>query len=140
MDRYDMGRVLVGSPPVECTITVSIDGVQIPAPKIGGITSKTEKVWSKNTGRTASARMQGTIIAVKRTYSLEWPPLTQYEQELIEGLVSDKTKPFRILGIRRPDGSIREMECYFGTPSFTEWDQIGGQWRCVNGKVDAIER
>ena len=121
-------------------IEMSIDGVIIPSPKIDGITRKAEKVWSKNTGRTASARMQGTIKAVKYTYSIEWPPLTQQDQELIETLVSDKTKPFRKLKVRRPDGSVWEMECYFGTPSFSEWSMLGGQWRCTNAKVDAIER
>lgn len=121
-------------------IEMQIDDVFVPAPKIGGMVRKPEKVWSKNTGRTASARMQGTVKAVKYTYSIEWPPLTQEQQELIEGLVSDITKPYRVLKIRRPDGSVWEMECYFGTPTFSEWEMIGGTWRCTNGKVDAIER
>lgn len=121
-------------------IEMAIDDVPVPAPKIGGMTRKLEKVWSKNTGRTASAKMQGTIIAAKYTYSIEWPPLTQDQQELIEGLVSDITKPYRILKIRRPDGSVWEKECYFGTPTFSEWERVGGTWRCTNAKVDAIER
>ena len=121
-------------------IEMQIDDVFVPAPKIGGMTRKLEKVWSKNTGRSASAKMQGTIKAVKYTYSIEWPPLTQDQQELIEGLVSDITKPFRTLRIRRPDGFVQELECYFGTPTFSEWEMIGGIWRCTNAKVDAIER
>jgi hypothetical protein len=121
-------------------IEMQIDDVFVPAPKIGGMIRKLEKVWSKNTGRTASAKMQGTIKAVKYTYSIEWPPLTQDQQELIEGLVSDITKPFRTLRIRRPDGFVQEFECYFGTPTFSEWEMIGGTWRCTNAKVDAIER
>ena len=121
-------------------IEMSIDGVIVRSPKIGGMDRKTEKIWSKNTGRTASAKMQGTIKAIKHTYSIEWPPLTQEEQELIESLISDITKPFRILKVRRPDGSTWEMECYFGTPSFKEWVLMGGRWYCNNAKVDAIER
>lgn len=121
-------------------IELSIDGVTVRSPKVGGITRKTEKIWSKNTGRTASAKMQGTIKAIKTTYSIAWPPLTQEEQELIESLVSDKSKPFHTLKVRRPSGDVWELECYFGTPSFTEWDMLGGMWRCLNGKVDAIER
>lgn len=121
-------------------IEMSIDDIPVPAPKVGGMTRKPEKVWSKNTGRTASARMQGTVKSIKYTYSIEWPPLTQHEQELIERLVSDISKPFRTLKIRRPDGSVWEMECYFGTPTFPEWELIGGKWRCTNAKVDAIER
>ena len=126
MDRY----------PIEMTI----DDVAIPAAKLSGMTKKSEKIWSKNTGRTASLKMQGTIKGIKRTYSLKWPPLTQEEQELIESLVSDASKPFHVLKVRRPDGSVWEMECYFGTPSYTEWAMIGGTWKCTDAAVDAIER
>ena len=121
-------------------IKLKIGGVQVRAPKIGGITRKPEKVWSKNTGRTATARMQGTILAVKKTLSFSWPPLTQEEQELIESLVSNPGVSFTTVEITRPNGSTETLECYFGTPSFEEWHQIGGQWMCKNGKVDAIER
>lgn len=121
-------------------IELKIGGVKVRAPKIGGITRKSEKVWSKNTGRTATARMQGTILAVKKTLSISWPALTQAEQELIESVVSDTNAAFTTLEITRPNGDTESFECYFGTPSFNEWDWIGGQWMCVNGKVDAIER
>ena len=121
-------------------IEMTIDDVVIPAAKISGMTKKSEKIWSKNTGRTASLKMQGTIKGIKRTYSLKWPPLTQEEQDLIESLVSNALMPFHILKVRRPDGSVWEMECYFGTPSYTEWNLIGGVWKCTDATVDAIER
>lgn len=121
-------------------IELKINGTKVSAPKIGGITRKSEKVWSKNTGRSASAKMQGTIIAIKKTLSISWPPLTQDEQELIESLISNTDLPFTTLAVTKPDGSTESIECYFGTPSFDEWDFIGGKWRCTNGKVDAIER
>ena len=121
-------------------IAMSINGVVVKSPKVGGMNRKAEKVWSENTGRTASGKMQGTIKAIKYTYSIEWPPLTQDEQELIESLVSDKSTPFSELQIKRPDGSVWKTECYFGTPSFTEWELLGGRWYCTNAKVDAIER
>lgn len=121
-------------------IEMSINDTRVKSPKVGGITRKAEKIWSSNTGRSASGKMQGTINAIKITYSIEWPPLTPYEQELIESLVSNKFAPFSVLTVRRPDGSIWEMECYFGTPSFGEWDWIDGRWMCTGAKVDAIER
>lgn len=121
-------------------IELKINGTKVKAPKIGGISRKTEKVWSANTGRTATGTMVGTILTIKKTLSISWPPLTQEEQELIESLVSNVEMPFTTLEITRPDGTEERIECYFGTPSFEEWDLIGGQWRCENGKVDAIER
>lgn len=121
-------------------IKLKINGTEVRAPKVGGISRKSEKIWSKNTGRTATARMQGTIIAIKKTLSISWPALTQAEQELIESQISNVNQPFSTIEITRPNGVIESIECYFGTPSFEEWKLIGGQWRCENGKVDAIER
>lgn len=121
-------------------IELKINGIKVKAPKIGGITRKPEKVWSSNTGRTASTRMVGTIRGIKRTLSISWPPLTQAEREQIEDLVSDISAPFVSVEYTQPDGSTVKVECYFGTPSFKEWDYIGGQWMCTDGKVDAIER
>lgn len=121
-------------------IELEIDGVRVKSPKIGGITRKVEKIWSSNTGRTASGKMQGTINAIKTTYSIEWPPLTQREQERLESVISNHEKPFVPLRIRRPNGMVQEFECYFGTPSFGEWDWINNQWMCTGAKVDAIER
>ena len=121
-------------------IQMEINGIRVRSPKINGITRKHEKIWSKNTGRTASGRMQGTIIAIKTTYSFEWNALTQEDQERLEMLISDKTTPFATVRLRRPNGDIHEFECYFGTPTFTEWTRVNGEWRCESAKVDAIER
>ena len=121
-------------------ITLKINGVQVKAPKVGGITRKSEKVWSSNTGRTASTKMVGTIKGIKKTLSISWPPLTKEERDLIEEQVSNAARPFVPVEITEPDGTVQTFECYFGTPSFKEWDLIGNQLRCTDGKVDAIER
>lgn len=121
-------------------ILLEINGVLVKSPKIGGITRKPEKVWSANTKRAASTLMVGTIKSIKYTYSIEWPPLTMAEQELIESLVSNKDIPFAPMRVTRPNGEIWEKTFYFGTPSFTEWEWIDGQWKSTNNKVDAIER
>lgn len=121
-------------------IRMEINGVQMPTPKVAGIGTKYEKIWSKNTGRTASTRMIGTILSIKQTWSLAWNPLTQEQRDLLLQYCSNADLPFVELTLTEPDGSTRRMECYFGTPSFDEWDLYGGVWCCCNGKVDAIER
>lgn len=121
-------------------VELEIGGVRVRSPKIGGITEKPERIWSKNTGRTGTQKMRGTVLDVKCTYAIEWPALTKPEKDLIKKLVSDKSKPFTTIRVREPDGSVWEMECYFGTPSFPEWEWLNGQWMCVGAKVDAIER
>lgn len=121
-------------------IELKIDGTAVKPPLVKGMSRKPEPVWSSNTGRTGTAKMQGTIIAIKTTLSVSWPPLTYEEEELIESLISNKAKPFHTLAWKTPSGAQKEMECYFGTPSFDDWDWINGEWMCVNAKVDAIER
>ena len=121
-------------------IELVINGTEVKLPKVGGITYKAEKVWSSNTGRTASGKMVGTIKCIKRTLSITWGALTQAEKELIESLISDTNTPFAKISMTLPDGSDMTMECYFGTPTFEGYDAIGGVWRYKSGKVDAIER
>lgn len=121
-------------------IEFAIDGVVVRSPKIGGMSRKPEAVWSKNTGRTGTAKMQGTIIAIKQTLSLSWAPMPAEEAERLEKLISNKSKPFHTIKWTTPTGSTKEMACYFGTPTFEEYDLMGGIWCCKNIKVDAIER
>lgn len=121
-------------------IELIINGTEVKAPKVGGITYKAEKVWSSNTGRTASGKMVGTIKCIKRTFSIKWSALTNEEKERIERAVSNASVPFAKMSITQPDGSSETVECYFGTPTFEGYDMIGGQWRYTSGTVDAIER
>ena len=59
------------------TVTnLTINGVEMPNPAMEGVTISTEKIWSANTGRSASGKMVGTIIATKTTISIKWPALT----------------------------------------------------------------
>ena len=121
-------------------LKLKINGVQVKAPKVGGFSYKPEKVWSNNTGRTASCKMVGTIKAIKKTVSITWPALTEAEKDLIEAQISNVNLPFTTLEMTMPDGSTMNMECYFGTPTFDGFNLIGGQWRYETAKVDGIER
>ena len=46
---------------------LSVDGIALPSPKRDGVIISDERVWSANTGRTASGKMAGNTIAVKST-------------------------------------------------------------------------
>lgn len=121
-------------------LKMKLDGVEVPTPKIVGIDRKLEKIWSNNTGRSASQKMNGTIKAIIPTKSISWPPLTKAERDLLETYISNKGKPFVWMELTQPDGTVEKTEVYFGTPSCKEWNQIGGVWRCEDYKVDAIGR
>ena len=123
------------------TVTdLKIDGVAMPAPKVKGMKIKPEKIWSKNTGRTAATTMVGTILEIKTTVDIEWPPLTVEQVATIEAAVSNKGKPFVPMEFTDQTGQTRTLNVYFGTPSYTAFDWIGGQWKATDVAVSAIEQ
>lgn len=120
--------------------TLTIDGVAMPAPKVGGMKIKPEKIWSANTKRTADTTMVGTILSIKTTVDLAWPPLTVEQVKAIESVVSNAEKPFVRMSFTDQTGQVHEMEVYFGTPAYSTFDWINGQWMVTDAAVSGIER
>ncbi len=124
-------------------ITVSdlyINGTRMPAPKHQGVTISTEKVWSADTGRTASGKMVGTLIATKTKVKLEWPPLTMAEVALIEAAVSNANSPFVPMRYTDMTGQTVTKTVYFGTPTYTMYSWAAGIQYVTDVSVDAIEQ
>ncbi|MBQ3090008.1 MAG: hypothetical protein IJD21_05535 [Oscillospiraceae bacterium] len=123
------------------TITdLTINGLAMPAPGLEGVTIATEKVWSANTGRTASGKMVGDIIAAKTTIKLKWPLLTLEEALLIEQAVSDPDHPFVSVSYLDMGGRRVEKTVYFGTPSYTLYSWADGLQLVKDVTVDGIEQ
>lgn len=119
---------------------LTINGVVMPAPKVDGMKIQPEKVWSQNTGRTGDATAVGTIIAIKTTVEISWPPLTVEQVATIESVVSNESLPFMPMSFTDQTGVTREMEVYFGTPSYTAFDWVDGQWKVMDASVSGIQR
>lgn len=124
-------------------ITVSelyINGVQMPTPALEGMTITSEKIWSANTGRSTSGKMLGTVVAVKTTISITWPPLTFAQAALIEAAVSDKDHPFVPVKYTDMAGNTVTKTMYFGTPSYTVYSHAANLQMIKDLTVDGIER
>ena len=119
---------------------LTLNNVAMPAPKIGGLKIKPEKIWSANTKRTADTTMVGTILAIKTTVDIAWPPLTVEQVETIEKAVSDKDLPFVTMTFTDQTGKLHKMNVYFGTPSYTAFEWIKGQWMLTDVSVSAVEQ
>lgn len=126
--------------PLLIVTALTIDGVVMPAPKIGGLKFKPEKVWSQNTQRTADTTMVGTILAIKNTVDISWPPLTAEQVATIEAVVSNKGKPFVPMTYTDQQGRTKTINVYFGTPSYTGFERINGQWMVTDASVSGIEQ
>lgn len=118
---------------------LSIDGVALPSPKKDGVTVTEEKVWSSNTGRSASAKMLGTLVAIKTTVKIDWPDLSPAQAALIRSVVSNPSSPFSLLKYTDIDGNTVEKTVYFGTPTYTI-RTIRGGGRVANISVSGIEQ
>lgn len=124
-------------------ITVSdlyINGTKMPDPALEGVTVSREKIWSSNTGRTASGKMVGTVVAVKTTLKIKWPILTPAQVATIEGAVSDPDNPFVPVKYTDATGSTVTKTMYFGTPSYTVYSWANGRQYIKDTTVDAIEQ
>lgn len=125
------------------TLTVKeiyVDGVQLPTPKLEGVTITSNKMWSANTGRLEnSGRMEGTIVAIKRKIQIAWPELSMTEVQTIESAISS-VEPFHALKYVDMTGTVCETEVYFGDPSYTIVSYSPGIQRIKDATVSAIER
>ncbi|MCC8100403.1 MAG: hypothetical protein LIO78_10175 [Clostridiales bacterium] len=122
------------------TVTdLTIGGVKMPTPALEGLTISREKIWSSDTGRTASGKMVGTIVAVKTKVAIKWPVLTMDEVETIEGAVSSST-PFVTMTYTDMTGAATTKTVYFGTPSYTVYSYADGTQYVKDVTVDGIEQ
>ncbi len=119
---------------------LKINGITMPQPKIGGLKIKSEKIWSKNTGRSASTTMLGTILSIKRTVDISWPALSTEQVASIEAVVSNKDLPFVPMSYTDQTGNVHTMQVYFGTPTYSCFEWINGQWMVTDVSVSGIEQ
>lgn len=125
----------------EITVTgLKINGVAMPDPALEGVTIATEKVWSSNTGRTASGKMVGSVIAKKTTIKIKWPVLTPEQVNKIEAAVSDGDHPFVPVQYTDMCGNQVTKTVYFGTPTYTIYSWANGLRLIKDATVDGIEQ
>lgn len=124
-------------------ITVSdlyINGQKMPTPALEGLIISKEKVWSANTGRTAAGKMVGTVVAIKTTVKIKWPPLTPAQVAVIEAAVSDGSDPFVPVKFTDATGTTVTKTMYFGTPTYTVYSWANGRQYLRDVSVTAIEQ
>lgn len=116
---------------------LTIGGRVMPTPAMEGVTVSREKIWSANTGRSSSGRMMGTIVAVKTTIKVKFPPLTLAQAKLIENAVADEY--FSVV-LTRNGEKVFDGTMYAGAPSYTIYSVAEGLPYARDLSVDLIER
>ena len=101
-------------------IVIRGGGVVLPSPD--SITASDEILWSSNTGRSASGKMLGDVIAEKKTFAIEWGVLTRAEYASIRQNLQSGFRPFSL----EEDGVTTTITGYRGTLSGTLLGSFGG--------------
>lgn len=121
------------------TYDITVNGVTLPAPAVeGGLTESYESIWSSDTGRTASGKMVGTLVATKAKLKFTWNALTWTEASTILGAILNKG--FVTCTYPSIDGTVHSVTGYFGTPSFGQYSWADGLRWATEISVDFVEQ
>lgn len=112
----------------ETNMTIlKFNGQAMPTPKPDGFTISKNKIWSRNTGRNSLGNMVGTIIAVKTSIDITWPPLSFSQIEMIDNIVSDVNNPFVNIEYLNERGNMTQITAYFSDVSYPIKSIINGR-------------
>ena len=70
--------------------------VTMPSPAQGGMNIADEPIWSANTGRGATGKMSGDIVAWKRTIDMDFPPLSFADSQTLRNALKNAGEFFQI--------------------------------------------
>lgn len=132
-------EVLMTVSDIEDVKALIIDGVEFPV-KCGGYNFSRNKIWSKNTGRTESGDMVGTIIAIKNKIEIELIPISPEQADILDEKISDADNPFRKVKYLALNGTQKEMDAYFGDVTYP-WLSSRINGGIINGvKISIIQQ
>ena len=116
---------------------LKFNGEAMPEPQ--SISVSPEKIWSSNTGRSDSGKMNGDIVAIKTNLKIQWGVLTAEQTELIDKYLS---KAFFECTYLNPTKANAEetKEFYAGTPTYPVYSYADGLPKYKGVGVDLIER
>lgn len=113
--------------------------------KIGDLEVKAQKldisrepIWSSSTGRTASGKMVGDIVAQKYKLTVTLPPMSDKEAASFDAAI---LPAFFNVTFRNPtSGKNVTKRMYAGTPKYPVYSYVNNLPRYVGTAVDLIEQ
>ncbi len=115
---------------------LEIDNVVMPP--VQNLTITSEKIWSKNTGRSADGSMNGDIVAIKLKAAFTFAPLSKDQTKVLDTAIS---KAFFNAKFENPrNGKIETHKMYSGSGSYPVYSYADSLPRYVGVGVDLIEK
>lgn len=97
-----------------------------------------EPIWSKNTGRVASGKMKGDIVAHKYKLTVTLPPMSDKEAASFDAAIL--TAFFNVTFRNPTTGKNVTKKMYAGSPKYPVYSYVDGLPRYVGVAVDLIEQ
>lgn len=108
---------------------------------VSTLTLSNNKIWSTDTGRTATGKMTGKIIDVKKKLEVSWKYLTKEEVNTISKLVDSKTAFHTIEYYDIAKNKIGSFTGYFGDGTYPVYGFDAQRNACVTGmSLSIIEK
>lgn len=107
-------------------------------PPVKSMTITAEKIWSKNTGRVASGKMAGDLVAVKLKAVIVFVPLNDEQTAEVDSAISPAFFKAKFKNPRT--GNVETHKMYAGSPTYPVYSYADGFPRYVGVGVDLIEQ
>lgn len=99
-------------------LNLIINGYKPPTPDMGGVKPVKRKIWSKNTGRTASGKMVGDIVTRKYEIKVSWFKLSQLEETALDEAI--ETLSFFPVQFTNQRGEVLTRNFYSDDTEYTQ--------------------
>lgn len=96
--------------------SLTVSGVSFPPSS--EINYSKNKIWSKNTGRTSTGKMVGSIKAIKKKLEITYNYLTQAQVQKIDAVVSSTTAFHKVKFYDVTSDKEEEFNGYFGDATY----------------------
>lgn len=101
------------------TVTVTVDGVQLPPMAENGLTYTPHKLWASNSGRNNNTgEFVGDIIAIKYELQLSWEDIGDKEFAIIDRAVNSMKPTFAVTFCPSAEVGYITREFYAGDPQY----------------------
>ncbi|MDO4647435.1 MAG: hypothetical protein Q4B26_02205 [Eubacteriales bacterium] len=115
-----------------------IDGSAMPEPKLNGLAVSREKIWSKNTGRSAAGKMVGDVVATKLNLKIEWAVLSEAQLSKISRAIENA---FVSVKFKNPHSGKEETHTmYAGTLSCPVYSYASGMPAYTGVSLTLVEQ
>ena len=111
-----------------------------PAPDEGGIKIGVEKIWSDNTGRSASGLMIGDIKAIKAVLDITWSKLKSQDVVDLDKAINALSSPFFPVEYYDQQGKLQTKTFYAAPNTYTQKKYTKDGIQYVDISIQLIEQ